>query len=162
MAEDVETWRNARKGLIYVATFDPLTKRRQSVAVRPDRTVSLTTQERQLNQDMCTSHDLDPFSNGSLVPVELVETAEDYEQITSNPNILDESDMEEILKLKTPSLKKRLGEITNTVAVERLLELATSEDNEANLTMAALKAIEDRLAELRPGNSPVVIEHDSI
>jgi hypothetical protein len=159
MAEktDKETWQNSGAGQVWINLFDPVNNGKlKHTPVRSGGKILLTTEERQLNQDRASSGDLDVFMNGTLIPVRLVDTADDYEEIASNPNLLSEDDMREIFKLKAPTFKKRLSEITNSIAVSRMLEMAKEEESDLNVSMAQFKAIESRLAELR--NGPEVIE----
>lgn len=157
--EDKETWKNAGRGSVWLNVFDPAKpgalKHQQ---VRGGGTIVITTQERQVNQDRAANRDLDMFTNGTLTPVRLVDSAEDYEEIASNPNLLSEDDMRDLFKLKTPSFKKRIGEITNSIAMARMLEMAKEEESELNISMAQYKAVETRLAELRGGPEVVEIE----
>jgi hypothetical protein len=90
---------------------------------------------------------MDIFSNGRLAPMRLVDSADDYEEIASNPNHLTETDMLDILKSKGKTFSQRLDDITNVIALERMHELAS--DESLNVSMAQFRALESRLAEIR-------------
>ena len=143
---DKETWENIGKGDIFVLTFDH-TGRLKSVPVRAGSKITMSIEERQLNQERAFSPDVDMFTNGRLSPIRLVDTADDYEEIANNPNHISESDMVDILKLKGKAFNERIGEITNAVALERMFELAS--DESANVSMTQFRSLEKRLADVR-------------
>lgn len=154
-----ETWTSTRAGDLYLETIDAQGNLKTTV-VRSGGKITLTPMERQINQERAYSDDVDFFKNGALVPVRLLESAEDYAEIANNPNHIDEKDMLDILKLNTNALKKRLSEVTNDQAVERMLELARDEDNDLDITMAKFRAIENRLTELRPDEREIVVDEE--
>jgi hypothetical protein len=144
--EDQETWSNIGKGDVFVLTFDH-SGRLKSVPVRSGQRITMTVRERQLNQERAYSSEVDMFSNGRLAPIRLVDSADDYEEIASNPNHLSEGDMTDVLKLKGKAFTDRLDEITNVIALERMHELAS--DEKANVSMAQFRTLEKRLSEVR-------------
>lgn len=160
MSEERETWTNPGKGLVYILQFDAKNKL-VSKGVRPGHKVTLTVEERQQNQDRAASPDRDLFTNGSLVPLRLVETAADYAEIASNPNLLGESDMRKLFKLKASTeFKDKLDEIDNPILIARMLEIANEEeakgdDAEFTIFMAHYKSLERRLKQLQ-GTSDVI------
>jgi hypothetical protein len=159
MAElDKETWENIGKGDVFVLTFDH-TGRLKSVPVRAGGKITMSIEERQLNQERAFSSDVDMFSNGRLSPIRLVDTADDYEKIANNPNHISESDMNDILKLKGKAFSERINEITNAVALERMFELAS--DETANVSMTQFRSLEKRLAEVR-GDVAEVAEVETV
>ena len=144
--EDQETWSNIGKGDVFVLTFDH-SGRLKSVPVRSGQRITMTVRERQLNQERAYSSEVEMFSNGRLAPIRLVDSADDYEEIASNPNHLSEGDMTDVLKLKGKAFTDRLDEITNVIALERMHELAS--DEKANVSMAQFRTLEKRLSEVR-------------
>lgn len=165
MAEktDKETWKNAGAGEVWINVIDPHTQRLKHTPVRSGAKVLITTEERQINQDRAASKEKDFFSNGTLTPVRLVDTAEDYAEIASNPNLLSEDDMRAVFKLTPAKFKARLAEITNTIAVNRMLEMARESGDEEEpslkVNMNQLKVLESRLTELRGGNEVTEVTH---
>lgn len=145
-SEDQETWTNIGKGDVFVLTFDH-SGRLKSVPVRAGQRITMTVRERQLNQERAYTQDVDMFSNGRLAPVRLVDTADDYEEIASNPNHLSEDDMLDVLKLKGKAFTDRLNDITNVIALERMHELAS--DEKASVSMTQFRALEKHLSEIR-------------
>ena len=114
--------------------------------IHGNKTFHVTTQERKINQEMAASPQDDPFANGRFSPVRLVDTADDLAEIAANPNLMGESDMVALVKGSLKALKERLAQVENQVVVERLLEVAASQD----VTMGKDAAIRERLAELSP------------
>lgn len=157
--DNQETWANIGKGDVFVLTFDHA-GRLKSVPIRAGQKLTLTVKERQLNQERAFSSDVDMFSNGRLSPVRLVDSADDYEEIASNPNHLSESDMVDVLKLKGKAFSERLDDITNVIALERMYELAG--DESANVSMTQFRALEKRLAEVRGASAVDVAEVEVI
>jgi light-regulated signal transduction histidine kinase (bacteriophytochrome) len=143
---DKETWSNIGKGDVFILTYDHKGALR-SVPIRAGQSLTISVEERQLNQDRAASADMDIFSNGRLAPMRLVDSADDYEEIASNPNHLTETDMLDILKTKGKTFSQKLDDITNVIALERMHELAS--DESLNVSMAQFRALESRLAEVR-------------
>jgi len=151
--DNQETWANPGKGDVFVLTFDH-TGKLKSVPIRAGQKLTLTVKERQLNQERAFSGEVDMFTNGRLSPVRLVDSADDYEEIASNPNHLSEGDMVDILKLKGKAFSERLEDITNVIALERMYDLAS--DESASVSMTQFRALEKRLSVVR-GDSAVEI-----
>ena len=74
-----ETWKNATLGSIGILKLD-VRGIEQGTVVRAGKTVSLTVDERRLNQDHAASKAKDLFSNGALTPIRLI----DDEQMTES------------------------------------------------------------------------------
>ena len=157
MTTQKETWENTSLGEVWVTTLDNRGNEKATV-VRPGQKVLIAPEERQVVQDRAWNEDVDDFKNGRLRPVRLVETAEDYEAVATNPNYLSESDLEEMFELSATKFKAKIKEISNVLAMTRLLELAQSEAYESKVTAAQVKLIEARKKELTPApREPVVL-----
>jgi len=139
---------------VWILTFDHSGKVRQ-IPIRSGGKAVITVEERKLNQDRAASTEKDFFMNGALTPIRLVDTAEDYHEISSNPNLLSEDDMLDLFKLKGPAFRARLADVTNVIALRRMLDIAKSDDK-TNVTMTQFKILESRIAEL--GTGPAVAE----
>lgn len=157
-----ETWKNAGAGEIWISVIDPHTQRLKHVPVRSGGKIMITTEERQINQDRAADVKNDFFTNGCLTPVRLVDTADDYAEIASNPNLLSEDDMRDMFKLKAADFKARLAEITNSIALARMTEMAKAEESGLNVTMSQFKALEKRLGELRGGLDVTEVTQTSV
>lgn len=150
MADEVseyESWQNATLGRVVVTKLDGRGQKRHDL-IGPGKTFHITPLERRMNQELAASEELDVFLNGVLQPVRLLEDAEDFEHLKSNPNHISEDDVRSIFKLKLPQFVARLGEIGNPAALERLMEIARSEEVDA--TLRQFEAIQTRLAEVSP------------
>lgn len=149
-----ETWANPGRGDIYILTYDPSGRELRSTPVRAGAKITLTIEERKINQDRAWSSKADIFTNGSLVPVRLVDTAEDYHEIASNPNLMSEDDMKGLFKLTGPKFKERLDEIDNPSVLNRMLEMADNADDEKlKVSMVQFKALQKRVADMRGDSS---------
>lgn len=148
MADGVrETWKNSSKGKRGVVKFDRYGNLIHEV-IAPGRTVMLSREERQINQERAASEKLDNFSNGVMVPVKLVDP-EDEKEFAANPNILTEEGLRNLFKLQWKAFEKAIGEISNPYALERLNELAQTDD-ELNVTVKKANVVRDRLQEINP------------
>lgn len=142
-----ETWENPTKSNVWIKTYDPQHNLRNEM-IRPSGKISLTIEERLINQDLAYSSKADIFKNGTLVPIRLIDTAEDYAEHAENPNNLSESDMKELFKLPAAKFKARLSGIENPIALERIVEL--SESDTVSATLSQVKAAKARLEEVKP------------
>lgn len=152
---DKETWTNMGRGSVYILTFDHTGKLR-STPVRPGAKVTVSTEERQINQERAFTADVDSFKNGTFVPVILADSVEDFHEIASNPNHLSEDDMRDMFKLKAADFKKKLVDITNVIAIERMHEMAESETAGTSVSMAQFRALEGKLKELNSDKLDIV------
>ena len=140
----LETWESAIKGTIGVKKYD----RRGDLTteiVRGGRKLHLTPDERRYNTEAAASLEQDPFSNGMLVPVQLVE---DEEEFADNPNVISASDMSSLFELHWKQFDERLATITNVSTLMRLIELASADD--ADVTVRQMNSIKARVMQVDP------------
>lgn len=146
--KEFETWRSTIEGEIWLKQWD---RRGDEIATRVQagKEIRILPEERKLNQDLTAEDYLDPFMNGMLVPVQLVETADDFEELQGNPNHLTENDMRGLLDdpKAIDALKAGLEPVTNSATLARLLAIA--EDPETDATLRQVSAIRDRLQQLQ-------------
>lgn len=147
--EELETWENISHSRYIVKKFSAKGDL-ISEMINGRKKFHVTQRERHINQELAAAESMDPFANGMFVPIRLLETTDDAEQIASNPNLLGESDMVDLVKGNGNSLKKRLAEISNTIVLERLQEVAHEQD----VAGSKLTSIADRLDELKPSQVP--------
>lgn len=143
--DDVETWENvtaARHSLKRFSSKGDL----MDELVGSNKTFHITTRERHLNQERAANDELDPFSNGMFSPVRLLDSTDDAEEIASNPNLMGESEMKDLIKGNVKTLEKRIKDVRNPVVIERLLAVA----NENDSTIGRIEVIKARLNELSP------------
>jgi hypothetical protein len=101
-----------------------------------------------MNQELAASEEQDVFLNGVLQPVRLLEDAEDFERLKASPNHVSEDDVRSMFRLKAAAFTERLSQISNAAALERLMEIARSEEVDA--TLRQFEAIQARLAAVAP------------
>lgn len=150
---DLETWENISRSRFFIKKYN---NRGDLIntEVQGRRKFHVTPQERAVNQELMASERKDPFLNGMFAPVRLLDTTEDAEEIASNPNVIGESEMVNLVKGSAKALKERIGSITNHVLLARLLEVASEQDVQAS----KITAIQERLDEVNPSRTNVV-EH---
>lgn len=144
---EYETWQNVTLGRAVVVKLDARGQKRHDL-IGPGKTFHLTPTERRMNQELAASEEQDLFLNGVLQPVRLIETDEDYERLTKNPNHVSEEDVRTIFLLPLADFVGRLQQIGNPAGLERLKEIARSD--EVQCTLRQFEAIEQRLAEVSP------------
>lgn len=116
--------------------------------IGPDRVIHMTPAERRLNENKVARPEYNPFTNGKLKPLHLIEGDRDYERLTNNPNILTDQEVERIFKLKGEAFRNRIALIGSLPALERLLALALEPASQAYVYQ--LQMVERRLAEVHP------------
>lgn len=138
---DMEIWQatNARFGIWkFNRAGQP-----EAYAVKPNQKVSISVAERQYNDDMNRDRPNTgggPFKNGYLMPVQLVETAEDYAEVVDNPNHLSDDDIKALLKVKQADFAERIEEMENKALLERIYEIASNTDS---VTMSKMRLLEE-------------------
>lgn len=144
---DLELWRNVSAGRVFLKQFN---QRGELVdhLINGGKTFNISPKERRINQEMAATEELDVFSNGMLSPVKLIETEEDTAAIANNPNLMAESEMSEIFSGHHKTFAKRVADISNPVTLQRLLEVAASDDVDAKVSQVDL--IKARLEEVAP------------
>ena len=140
----LEIWRHSGAGRVFLTKFNAAGTE-TSVAVGGGKTVTLTPQERRLNQDRCASDKLDFFKNGTLVPVRLVESEYDFEELANNRQVMSDEEIAALLTGHPSTFKKRVEELTNPVTIQRIIDAAGDE-----ITVAKLGLLTQRLAAVNP------------
>lgn len=114
---------------IVLRRFDHRGELNKHEVVAGGRQFHITPEERRLNQEMVAEDNADPFADGTLVPVRLLDDSADARELAaSNPNLMSESDMKELVAGHHKTFESKIGEITNTTTLRRLLEIARNED----------------------------------
>lgn len=144
-AQDLETWQNAGHSRVIIKKFAHSGELVDHI-IKGQSKLTLTSHERRLNQEMAADSNWDPFNNGTFIPVRLIETAEDLDQIKSNPNLMSEEDMRDLLGKHHKQVAARLRDIQSQQVLNRLAEIAEEED----VTVGKMNAIRARLDEFRP------------
>lgn len=150
---DLETWENITDSRFVIRKYTSQGEI-ASEMIGGHKKFHISPVERRLNQEESASDEQDPFSNGSLVPVRLIDGTEDAAEIAANPNLMSETEMHELVKGNIKGLRERLGVLKNSLVVAHLLEVAKADD----VANSKVSAIDARLAELNP-SSFTEIEH---
>src|SRR5690606_8688401 len=117
---------------------------------RPGQMLTITPEERRLNMQACANDKQNLFLNGSFVPVTLLDD-DTRAEFASNPNALSEGDLGGLLSMKIADFRKKVSEIDNIYALDRLLELSDEEDTKATIKhVDALRARRDEVAPSKP------------
>lgn len=145
--KDFEVWRSTIRGKIYIKRFDRKGELINEV-ILPGKVAHISPDERRINQEMAAEPTLDPFMNGFLVPVRLVDGREDNEELQSNPNSIADDKIRALLndRRSLKNLKDTLATIENPMTVQRFLSIAHEDDVDA--TVKQIAAIQARLAEI--------------
>lgn len=155
--KDFETWQSGIDGIVWLKKFD----RRGEIVeeqVKPHGKIMLTPEERRYNQELVAEAHNDPFQNGMLIPLQLVESAEDYDKLRGNPNHLTEQDMREMLEdpKGLDTLRDGIGQVSNPTTLQRMLAIA--EGDEVDATMRQVRVIRERLSEIAVAPSYTEVE----
>lgn len=149
-----EGWKNSGKSTLQVWAFSSVYGQMSATLIRGGQTVHLTPAERRMNQDKVLDPKHDPFTNGTLIPVRIIETEADVEQIRSNPATLTDDQIAELMSGHGNTLKKRLRDISNSVTLMRLLEIGASEAVDASTSK--MLAVRERLEEIDPQQAAII------
>lgn len=142
---ELETWKNGTLGLIVVKKFGVQGHIIEEQIVG-GRSVHLTPKERHLNQEKAADDSLDVFKNGMLLPVRLIDSEEDTVELQANSNAMSETAMKALFRSQMPTFRKKVSEISNRSALQRLIEVCSDVDG----SVKQLETIQDRLQEVSP------------
>jgi hypothetical protein len=145
--DTMELWENATLASTVVRKIGADGRMREE-RVDGGRKLHITPQDRRTNQEIVAEEENDPFMNGMLVPVRLIND-EDKAEFASNPNVMDEDEMKKLVKGHAGSFATRLGEVTNVILVKRWITVA----QEADAPYKRVQALEGRLAQLKPSSA---------
>lgn len=143
-----ETWRNTSLGIKWYKCFD-VQGRETTKVVKGNGVFTLTTQERQMNQE-ASIPELDLFRNGTFVLKKAADET-DPDEIAS-PNSLTDAQIETIYRevtFGTENLSDYLGSIESPVTLQRMLEIFVSEPDSRD---SDVKAIRNRMNEVNPSS----------
>lgn len=151
-----ETWRNATAGTVFLIRLDHRGEQTINEQVNSGRVIHLTPEERRINMEKAASESQDPFRNGIMTPVRLIDTEEDARELAANPNAMSETDMRALFKTRNPAASAALGAkliaISNLTSLERLLAMAYEEDT----SVKTVERIQARIREVTTLNaSPI-------
>jgi hypothetical protein len=145
---EIETWQNVGKGSVTLVKVDQF-GRESRETVTGGRRFSITTAERELNSDRAASSAQDWFQNGALVlvsPVKILDGNEDVASATKTANRLTNADIEGMLAGHWKTFEKQVNEITNTLTLQRFLDIAYEKD----ASVKKVELVENRIKEIDP------------
>ena len=144
-ATDLETWKNQARGGTGIMKYDrygnPVGER-----VPPGGTTTVTPRERRLNHDRSVSDELDPFKNGRLVAIRLLDSEPDTIALKANPNGMSDTEIDKLFEMSTQEMSDRLDSVSNPLVLER----AKAKAEEKDATLRQVKVIDDHLDKLTP------------
>lgn len=144
-----ETWKGATKSTVVLKKFDTRGNL-IDVPVRGNKTVHLSPEERAVNEELVADEKYNPFRNGLLTPVVMLEgNEEEAEEFASTPATRADSELLEVFDYNWKAYDKFLDETDNEILLNRLLDLAKQNDDK--VTNRQLQRLEDRVAQVRGG-----------
>jgi hypothetical protein len=148
---ELEVWENASHSQLYIQKYD---SRGNIVheAIQGRRRVSISSDERRLNQDLAATPEQDFFANGTLVPVKLIESEADTAELKGNANAMNDEDMKAVFKLALRPFGEKVDAISNPIVIRRLLEVASDVD----ASIKQVEKLQARLAGLIPAVNETV------
>ena len=145
MAVNVEVWQSAVLGETYVKRVDQhgnVTSQR----VQGHGTVSVTPYERRIHESAVADQTLNPYRNGRLTPVRLLDEEPDTASLQANPNAMSETAMKALFNSQIRTFTNKVGDVTNPITLRRLREVADEVDAKAS----QIKVIEARMEASAP------------
>ncbi len=155
---DYERWKSTIDGEVWIKQFD---RRGEIISVRVQggREFRVLPEERKMYQEDVLEVKNDPFQNGMLIPLQLVEGASDYEELKDNPNHITEGDMRSLLEnpKALDALKAGVARVSNPTTLVRLLTIAET-DPELDTTLKQLQVIRARLQQVQQADEYEEVE----
>ena len=145
--ESVEVWKNSAAGMRWIKVLDRQ-GREIGKTIQGGRTFTISTFDRQVNQDAAAESDLDLFRNGTFVLVKAsTETNED--EIESSDSLTDAelATMVHEILAKSLTAEQAIFKITSPVTLGRLLEALVVED----ASKSAIDTVKAKKQSIEPG-----------
>jgi hypothetical protein len=144
METGVEIWENPTNSLVVTVKTDHLGQETR-VQTRGGKQLHITPGDRALNEERIHDDKQNPFKNGFLAPVKLLDD-DDPDAAAENPNHLTEDGLQELLSAPARDFAERLGKITSEPLLRRLRTLARDGD----VRPKRQEAIQFRLDQVTP------------
>lgn len=142
----VETWRNTQPGLRWYIAFD-LQGRETTKTVAGHRTFTLTTFERQINQERAATPEQDLFRNGGFVLVR--PSAETKEDELGSPNAVTDAAIEDAVMQViggSKTIEEVMEGVDSAFTMNRYLDQLVAED----APTGAIEYVKGLLADKEP------------
>lgn len=133
-----EVWENVVQGTIYINKYDRFGNVISEKITAGGRT-TISSEDRIVNEQNVHDKALNPFRNGTLMPIRLAEGVEDYAEIRANPNILTDEDLQVIFKLSREEFEARIASIDAPSTLIHLQEYAEKTDEAKVYQLNAIK-----------------------
>lgn len=145
MARDqgLEVWENVTEALLGLKKIDHRGNDKDAL-VRAGAKVTLTPEERELNESMIVDDKFNPFKNGMLRAVRLTDDP-DAGEVDASAHFSD-AEMTAFFKKTVAVYTKAVNEITSSFLLQRLIKFG--EENEA--TVRQITLLRDRLETVDP------------
>lgn len=124
--DQVEIWKNPTKSLVVTKRQDKLGQF-SDVSTRGGETLKISPEDRRMNQEQVRNEKHDPFQNGMLTPVQLLD-GDDVEEAAGNPNMLTEEDVVAVLKMPAKDFAARIEAMDSEAVLRRVKQVAQEED----------------------------------
>lgn len=145
MAKDqaLEVWENPNNCVVGIAGLDHRGNMAPKV-VAPRRRVNVTPEERELTESMAVSDEVNPFRNGLLRPVRLVEE-HDFQPAERTENQKSDDELRALLAKSGAPFVNAIKKIDSPLTLGRLHAMA-----EADGTTKQVEALKARLEAVAP------------
>jgi hypothetical protein len=142
----VETWEHTSRATLYIARFTGKYGETEWKPVVGRKKFTITPAERRMNSDLCASPAVDPFRNGTCVPVSFTEEtpAADIAELGRNTQVLPDPEIDGLLATDTGPFLDRITKIDNPSVLLRVYERAVSLD----APFSKVTAVRDRLRQI--------------
>ncbi len=153
---NVEVWKNTANGPRHYITFG-MQGQELSKVVQGNRTFTLTTFERQINQERAASPEQDLFRDGSFVIVKDSEETNENE-IESDNSVTDQELGEMVSEILHDAefLDGVLTKLTSANSLNRLLEFLVAEDASMSVIERTREAFQEADGSVVPNQRKVV------
>lgn len=148
--QNLETWRNGSAGRFVFKRFDRMTGRDVEEMVAAGRTLHMTPDERRRYEAECANDELNPFRNGILQAVKLIDTEEDAREIAENVNNLADSDIDDLFAAHWKVFEKKVSDVSSPHTLARIKQRAAALD----ATVKQVAVIDARIREVNPEPGP--------
>jgi len=143
---ELEVWQNTSSGAKWYVCYDRQGRETTKV-VKGGRTFTISSFERQINQDLAASPEMDLFRNGTFVLKK--ESAETDRAEIESPDALTDAEIEEMVREVmhgSVDIADVIADISSLVTMNRIYEALVVEDASAS----TIEKVKTKIAELDP------------
>lgn len=144
METTLETWVNPTQSIVVTVKTDHLGQETHT-ETKPGQKLAITVEDRKMNQERASKEKYDPFTNGLLAPIQIVDK-DAAEKASKNPNQLTEEDLQSLLAATPKEFATRLMAINSEAVLRRLRKVA----RDADIKPSRQEMIQSRLTDVSP------------